>query len=146
MHPCSSSIFRVLADTYSLYLKTQNYHWNVRGPLFRDLHLMFEAQYRALEDRIDVLAELVRTLGDPIDGTFQAFASASCLKPGRFDLPALAMAQELASDQRLVVGSIEQALTVARQHNHEATITVLADTWLFLDKAAWMLDSIAHRD
>lgn len=81
-----SALQAVLADSYSLYLKTQNYHWNVEGQHFRSLHLMFEEQYNDLFAANDEIAERIRALGEKVDGSYEGFAKRTKITPPNKDL------------------------------------------------------------
>src|SRR5438045_1427522 len=76
----ATGLSRLLADTYTLYLKTHNFHWNVTGPMFQTLHLMFETQYNELALAVDLIAERIRALGFPAPGTYREFAQLSSIK------------------------------------------------------------------
>lgn len=93
--PVVDALKDVLADNYALYLKTQNFHWNVEGPNFRGLHLLFEEQYRDLTTAIDTVAELIRGLGEKAPGAFDAYARRTSIKPGDENASAEQMVAEL---------------------------------------------------
>jgi starvation-inducible DNA-binding protein len=133
----------LLADTYTLYLKTQNYHWNVTGPMFRSLHLMFEEQYIELRDAVDEVAERIRSLGYPAPGSFAAYSQLSSIEeeagmPEAMDMVrALAAGHEMAAKTaRVVVGVSEEAGDVATAD----LATVRVETH---EKTAWMLRATA---
>src|SRR5476649_766400 len=94
----SENLSRVLADTYMLYLKTHAYHWNVTGPMFASLHLLFEKQYTELHDATDLIAERIRALGHFAPGTYSTYTKLATVKEGKDEVPpAMAMVQELVS-------------------------------------------------
>lgn len=131
----------VLADTYSLYLKTHNYHWNVQGGKFLGLHNFFEETYTELAEAVDEIAETIRQLGQKAPGSFSAFAKLTTLKDGDENKSAKEMVKELADDQSAVMASIEKALTVAKEIDDEATIGMLVDRLTVHRKTKWMLES-----
>src|SRR4051794_11287144 len=99
----AEGLSRVLADTYTLYLKTHNFHWNVEGPLFNTLHLMFEQQYTELATAVDLIAERIRALGFPAPGSYSAYARLSTVKEAPEQAPsAEEMIRTLARDQEQV--------------------------------------------
>jgi starvation-inducible DNA-binding protein len=133
---------RLLADTYTLYLKTHNYHWNVTGPMFQTLHLMFETQYNELALAVDLIAERIRALGSPAPGTYRQFAALSSV-PEDSDSPnAKEMIVRLVQGQEAVVRtarSIFPAVEVARD---EPTADLLTQRMQVHEKTAWMLRSL----
>lgn len=132
----------VLADTYSLYLKTHNYHWNVQGGKFLALHNFFEESYTELAEAVDEIAETIRQLGQKAPGSFSAFTQLTTLQEGDENKSAKDMAQELAEDQGHLMSSIEKALEVAKENNDEVTIGVLVERLTVHRKTKWMLDSM----
>ena len=112
--PVVEALKNVLADNYALYLKTQNYHWNVEGANFRGLHLLFEEQYTDLTTAIDTVAELIRGLGEKAPGTFEAYARATSIKPGSESASAEQMVAELREDQALIQKTLQAALETAQ--------------------------------
>lgn len=131
----------VLADTYALYLKTHNYHWNVQGGKFLGLHNFFEETYTELAEAVDEIAETIRQLGQKAPGSFSAFAKLTTLKDGDENKSAKDMVKELAEDQSAIMASIEKALSVAKEIDDEATIGVLVDRLTVHRKTKWMLES-----
>src|SRR6476620_5446382 len=99
----ASGLNRLLADTYTLYLMTHNFHWNVKGPMFNTLHLMFETQYNELDLAVDLLAERIRALGFPAPGTYSEFAALSSIKEVKGQPKAEQMIQHLVSGQEAVI-------------------------------------------
>src|SRR6476659_2656441 len=94
---------RLLADSYTLYLKTHNHHWNVTGPMFQTLHLMFETQYNELALAVDLIAERIRALGFPAPGTYAEFTKLSSIKEPKGVPQAEDMIRELVAGQEAVV-------------------------------------------
>ena len=99
----AEGLSKVLADSYTLYLKTHNYHWNVEGPMFRTLHLMFEEQYTELAEAVDEIAERIRALGFPAPGSYSEFAALTSIKENNGKPDALTMIRELVEGQETVV-------------------------------------------
>lgn len=129
----------VLADTYALYLKTQNYHWHVKGPQFKSLHELFEMQYKELAEAVDQVAERVIMMGHSVPATFSAFNQLKTIKDGNSTLDANAMLTELAEDHNLLVKDLNQSIKLAQENNDEGTITLLSDRISAHQKAHWML-------
>ena len=132
---------RLLADTYTLYLKTHNFHWNVVGPRFRELHLMFEEQYTELATAVDEIAERIRTLGFPAPGTYSEFASLSSIKETSGVLSADQMIKTLTADNERVVLTARDILPLAQDANDESTASLIADRMVIHEKTAWMIRS-----
>lgn len=132
----------VLADSYALYLKTQNYHWNVEGPHFKTLHLLFEEQYTDLATAVDEIAELIRGLGAKSPGTFKEFEALSKIKDGNATASAEDMVKELADDQdNIALGSIQKAFDAASEAGDEVVIGALTERMTIHRKNKWMLNS-----
>src|SRR2546428_5201018 len=138
----AQGLSRLLADTYTLYLKTHNFHWNVTGPMFQTLHLMFEAQYNELALAVDSIAERIRALGFPAPGTYAEFIELSSLK----EQPGVPAAEQMI---RLLVDGHEAAIRTARsafppaeRSNDEATADLLTQRMQVHEKTAWMLRSL----
>lgn len=131
----------LLADTYTLYLKTQNYHWNVIGPQFNTLHLLFEGQYNALAAATDLIAERIRALNARAPATFSEFLKMSQLNEGDSHLNADKMLLDLYKDHDAITKSIVKTFEVAKEVNDEATLELLIERKTEHDKIAWMLRS-----
>ena len=123
----ASGLGRVLADSYTLYLKTHNYHWNVTGPRFRELHLMFEEQYTELATAVDEIAERIRTLGAFAPGSYAEFSELSSIKEARGALPAEDMVRDLVVANETLVRTIREVLPSAQEADDESTASLLAD-------------------
>ncbi|MDX1975914.1 MAG: DNA starvation/stationary phase protection protein [Rickettsiales bacterium] len=132
---------KVLADNYALYLKTQNYHWNVEGPHFKSLHLLFEEQYTDLATAIDTVAELIRGLGEKAPGTFDAYAKSTSIKPGNERATAEQMVKELIKDQAAIQKTLETTLHAAQKLGDEVVAGFMIERLTVHRKAAWMLKS-----
>lgn len=141
--PVIEALKKLLADSYSLYLKTQNYHWNVEGPMFFSLHTLFEQQYTDLALAIDEVAERIRALGAKAPGTMKAYGEISSIKPGNEDATAEQMAKELAKDQDTLRASLYAVLEAAQKAQDEASVDLAVGRIQIHEKNAWMLRSIA---
>jgi starvation-inducible DNA-binding protein len=133
---------RMLADTYTLYLKTHNYHWNVTGPRFKLLHDFFEEQYNELAEAADDVAERIRQLGHPAPGSYRQFSSLTGLAEAPDELPeADEMVRQLADDHETVVKTARSVLPIAEEGNDEVTVDFLIERMSSHEKTAWMLRS-----
>ena len=138
----AEGLSRVLADTYTLYLKTHNFHWNVTGPMFNTLHLMFEAQYNELALAVDLIAERIRALGFPAPGSYAMFAKLTAVQeetgvPGAND-----MIRQLVDGQETVARTARQAFPTAEAAGDQATMDLLTQRLQVHEKTAWMLRSL----
>lgn len=138
----AGGLTRLLADTYTLYLKTHSYHWNVTGPRFRDLHLLFEEQYTELAAAVDDIAERIRTLGYPAPGTFREFLELTAIEEIAGAPEAEDMLRDLVVAQEILVRTCREILPTAQQANDESTASLVADRMATHEKAAWMLRSL----
>ncbi len=138
----AAGLKRLLADTYTLYLKTHNYHWNVTGPRFRDLHLLWEEQYTELAVAVDDVAERIRTLGHPAPGTYREFASLTSIHEPETVPDAEGMLRDLVSAQESVVRTAREILPPAQGAGDESSASLIADRMVVHEKAAWMLRSL----
>ncbi|MGH1485436.1 MAG: Dps family protein [Cellvibrionaceae bacterium] len=132
----------LLADTYTLYLKTHNFHWNVVGPRFRELHLMFEEQYTELATAVDEIAERIRTLGFPAPGTYSQYADLSTINETVGVPSAEDMIQILTEDNETVVRTARKILPLAQDADDESTASLIADRMVVHEKTAWMIRSL----
>lgn len=136
----AETLARVLANTYTLYLKTHNYHWNVTGPQFASLHTMFETQYTELAAAVDTIAERIRALGHVAPGSYAAFGKLSEIKEAPDSPPeAMQMIRELAADNETLVRLAEKANDVADESNDVASGDMMIERMQVHAKAAWML-------
>ncbi|GAK33214.1 DNA starvation/stationary phase protection protein [Iodidimonas nitroreducens] len=131
-----------LADSYALYLKTHNYHWNVTGPLFKAVHELTEQQYLALAAAVDDIAERIRTLGEKAPGSFAAYAKATSIKDGDETLDAEAMLADLVKSHETVIRSARHLLETASKAHDESTVALISDRLADHEKQAWMLRSL----
>ena len=137
---------RLLADSYTLYLKTHNYHWNVKGPMFTTLHTLFELEYTELALAVDEIAERIRALGHAAPGSYTAFAKLSKVKEaGESVPPAIKMIEKLAADQDLVVSCARDLFAVASAANDQASADLATRRMLIHEKNAWMLRSLLEK-
>lgn len=139
--PVIESLKQVLADSYSIYLKTQNYHWNVEGPQFQSLHALFELQYTELATAIDEIAELIRSGGEKAPATFAAYNQTSVIKPGNENSSASEMVKELAADQDLISASLRKALDVAGKAEDDVVVDAITQRLAVHRKNKWMLEA-----
>ena len=140
----AEQLSKLLAESYTLYLKTHKYHWNVTGPMFHSLHLLFEQQYIELAEAVDTIAERIRALGWKAPGSYAEFAKLSTVKDAVGDPSASDMIRELTEDHRTVAEQANQVLKLAGEHEDEGSSTVASDRIEIHEKAAWMLS--AHLD
>ena len=134
---------RVLADSYTLYLKSRNYHWNVTGPQFVTLHTMFEEHYTELETAVDDIAERIRALGAKAPGSHAEFAAHASIEEETGSPSAEQMVRQLAADHEAVVRTARNALPTAQGAGDEPTVGLLSDRMAVHEKTAWMLRSMA---
>ena len=138
----AQGVSELLADTYTLYLKTHNFHWNVVGPKFHDLHLLFETQYTELATAVDDVAERIRTLGFPAPGTYSEFAELSSIEETAGVPVADEMVRILTEDNETVVRTARRILSIAQEANDESTASLISDRMVIHEKTAWMLRSL----
>ncbi len=131
----------LLADTYLLYLKTQYYHWNVTGPLFGSLHLMFETQYQELAQEVDRIAERIRALGFEAPGTYRQYAELTTLKEDEILPSANQMLINLLEDHESICHRARSILASAGECHDEGTLDLISDRVESHEKTAWMLRS-----
>nr|WP_136252722.1 Dps family protein [Ningiella ruwaisensis] len=130
---------RLLADSYTLYLQTHNFHWNVTGPQFRELHLMFEEHYTELAVAVDDIAERIRTLGVAAPGTYKAFAELSSIKEIDGVPDAKDMVTLLTQGHEAVVRNCREVLKLSQHADDESTNALVGDRMRVHEKTAWML-------
>ena len=132
----------MLADAFTLYLKTHNFHWNVTGPMFNTLHLMFETQYTELALAVDLIAERIRALGFPAPGTYAAYARLSSIKEEEGVPSAQEMIKLLVQGQEAVVRTARGIFPLVDQVSDEPTADLLTQRMQVHEKTAWMLRSL----
>lgn len=141
-HEIAQGLSKLLADTYTLYLKTHNFHWNVTGPMFRTLHLMFEEQYNELALAVDLIAERIRALGFPAPGTYREFAQLSSIGEDEGVPSAEEMIRKLVEGQEAVVRTARSLFSAVDQAHDEPTADLLTQRMQVHEKTAWMLRSL----
>jgi len=138
----ASGLSRLLADSYTLYLQTHNFHWNVTGPMFRTLHLMFEEQYTELAIAVDLIAERIRALGMYAPGSYGEFSRLSSLEEVTGVPKAEEMIQFLVKGNEAVVCTARAILPLADKASDEASSDLLTQRMQLHEKTAWMLRSM----
>jgi starvation-inducible DNA-binding protein len=138
----ATGLSHVLADSYTLYLKTHNFHWNVTGPMFQTLHLMFETHYTELALAVDVIAERIRALGHTAPGTYKAFEKLSSITM-EDDIPkATDMIRSLVKGHEAVAKTARKALADADEANDQPSVDLMTQRLQVHEKTAWMLRSL----
>lgn len=138
----ATGLKHLLADSYTLYLKTHHHHWNVTGPRFRDLHLLFEEQYTELATAVDDIAERIRTLGFAAPGTYREFHELTRVQEHTGLLDADGMLADLVTAQEATVTSARALLPLTQDAGDESSASLIADRLVVHEKAAWMLRSM----
>lgn len=138
----ADGLSRLLADTYTLYLKTHNFHWNVTGPMFNTLHLMFETQYTELALAVDQIAERIRALGFPAPGTYKDYARLSSIKETEGVPSAEDMIRLLVEGQEAVARTARSVFPSVEKASDEPTADLLTQRMQVHEKTAWMLRSM----
>jgi starvation-inducible DNA-binding protein len=133
---------RMQADTYTLYLKTHNFHWNVTGPMFQTLHLMFQTQYNEIWLAVDVIAERIRALGFPAPGSYKEFAALTEIKDSKGVPSAKEMIRQLVDGQETVVRTARAVFPIAEAAGDQPTADVLTQRMTVHEQNAWMLRSL----
>ena len=138
----AQGLSKLLADTYTLYLKTHNFHWNVTGPMFRTLHLMFEEQYNELALAVDLIAERIRALGFPAPGTYKQFVELASIQEVEGVPRAADMVRHLVAAQEATARTARKLLPVVDEANDQPTADLLTQRLNVHEKTAWMLRSL----
>ena len=138
----AEGLSRLLADSYTLYLKTHNFHWNVTGPMFNTLHLMFETQYTELALAVDQIAERIRALGFPAPGSYADFARLSSIREAQGVPAAEDMIRELVEGQEAVVRTARATFPDVDRVGDEPSADLLTQRMQVHEKNAWMLRSM----
>jgi starvation-inducible DNA-binding protein len=141
----AQGLSRVLADTYLLYLKTHNFHWNVEGPMFQTLHMMFMEQYTEAWNAIDLVAERIRALGHYAPGTYKEYLKLGSIKETEGVPKAEQMVKLLIEAQEAVVRTARGVLPLAERANDQPTLDVLTQRMDVHEKNAWMLRSLLKK-
>ena len=141
----AEGLSRVLADTYTLYLKTHNFHWNVTGPMFQTLHLMFMTQYNELWLATDLIAERIRSLGFPAPGTYGEFARLTSIKYTEGVPKAEEMIRLLVAGNEAVARTAREIFPIIEKANDQPTADLLTQRMQVHEKTAWMLRSLLEK-
>ena len=138
----ANSLANLLADSYSLYLKTHNFHWNVTGPMFNTLHLMFETHYTELALAVDLIAERIRALGFIAPATYSEFAKLTKIEEHEGDIDANLMIKYLIKAHETVIKTAREVLPLADIANDQVTLDLLTQRLQINEKKVWMLRSL----
>lgn len=138
----AKGLSHVLADSYTLYLKTHNFHWNVTGPMFQTLHLMFETHYQELAVAVDQIAERIRSLGLPAPGTYGQFQELTSIEEDDGVPAAHDMIKRLVQGHETVARTSREAFAVAEKANDQSTCDLLTQRMQLHEKTSWMLRSL----
>jgi starvation-inducible DNA-binding protein len=138
----AGGLSKVLADSYTLYLKTHNFHWNVTGPMFQTLHLMFEQEYNELALAVDAVAERIRALGFPAPGTYRQFSALSSIREEDGIPKAEEMIRLLVDGHEAVARTARGVFSTAAEANDQPTCDLLTQRLQVHEKTAWMLRSL----
>jgi len=138
----ADGLARLLADSYTLYLKTHNYHWNVEGPMFNSLHTLFEAQYQELAEAVDEIAERIRALGVKAPGSYSDFGKLASLDEAKGGESADEMLRQLVLGQEAVVRTAREIFPIVDKNHDEPTADLLTQRMQTHEKNAWMLRSM----
>lgn len=138
----AKGLFRLLADTYTLYLKTHNFHWNVTGPMFQTLHVMFEGQYTEMAGAVDAVAERIRSLGVKAPGSYQEFSKLTSISESVGEKTANQMIAELVAGHEAVTKTARSIFPIVDEAHDEPTADLLTQRMQVHEKTAWMLRSL----
>ena len=138
----AAGLSRLLADSYTLYLKTHNYHWNVEGPMFNTLHLLFETHYMELATAVDEIAERIRALGVKAPASYSAYAELANVEEAKGDEDAEEMIRQLVVGQETVARTAREVFPAAEAASDEPTADLLTQRMQIHEKNAWMLRSM----
>jgi starvation-inducible DNA-binding protein len=140
-NPVTDSLRQLLADSYTLYLKTHNFHWNVTGPMFTTLHTLFETEYTELALAVDEIAERLRALDVPAPGSYREFAELTAIKEAQGVPPATEMLRQLVADQDTVSKAAQKVIKAAERAGDDASADLGVRRVQIHEKNAWMLRS-----
>ena len=138
----AGGLSRFLADSYTLYLMTHNYHWNVTGPMFNTLHLMFMGQYTEQWNALDMIAERIRALGHPAPGTYREFVKLASIKESEGVPKATEMIRNLVAAQEATARTARGLFSTVDKANDQPTMDLLTQRLEIHEKTAWMLRSL----
>ncbi len=135
----ATKLSNLLADTYALYLKTQNYHWHVKGPNFKALHELFEEQYQQLALAVDEIAERILTLGGCAPASFSEFIRLTSIRDGDSQASSDNMIKDLQQDHQKIIDDLKQVIEQAGAEKDEGTLALVSERVAQHEKIAWML-------
>ena len=138
----AAGLSKFLADTYTVYMKTHNFHWNVTGPMFQTLHLMFEQHYNELWAAVDLIAERIRALGSVAPGTYAEFAELASIKEQKGNIKAEEMIRSLVEGHEAVIRTARSIFPLAEKAQDQVTLDLLTQRMQVHEKTAWMLRSL----
>ena len=138
----AGGLSKLLANSYTLYLKTHSFHWNVEGPMFQTLHVMFMAQYTELWNALDIIAERIRALGSYAPGSYNEISKLSSIKESKSVPKATKMVEELVQGHEHIIKTIRELFESAEKAKDQATMDVLTQRLDIHEKTAWMLRSL----
>ena len=138
----ANGLAHFFADTYSLYLKTHNFHWNVTGPMFQTLHLMFETHYTELALAVDLVAERIRALGFIAPATYREFAKLTKIEEHEGDINAVDMINHLIKAHETLIKTAREVLKISENANDQVTVDLLTQRLQLHEKTVWMLRSL----
>lgn len=138
----ADGLSRLLADEYTLYLKTHNFHWNVTGPMFNTLHLMFETHYNESALAVDLVAERIRALGHAAPGTYKKYAELSSIEETEGVPEAMEMVRQLVKAHEACAKTARSVFPLSDKASDEATADLLTQRMQAHEKTAWMLRSL----
>lgn len=141
----AKGLSHVLADSYTLYVKTHKFHWNVTGPFFSQLHTTFEEQYTQLQDAVDSLAERIRALGEFAPGSFEEFEQLSSIKGQKGVPSAMDMVAQLLKDHETIARVIRELLPETDKAGDDASNDLLTGRLREHEKTAWMLRALLEK-
>ena len=141
----AKGLSHLLADSYTLYLKTHNFHWNVTGPMFNTLHLMFMGQYTEQWNALDLIAERIRALGVPAPGTYREFAKLTVIKESEGVPNATEMLKQLLAGQEAVTRTARGLFPLVEKAGDESSADLLTQRMQIHEKNAWMLRSMLEK-
>lgn len=141
----AKGLSKFLADTYSLYLKTHNFHWNVTGPQFQTLHALFMTQYTELWNAVDDVAERIRSLGFPAPGTYREFSELTIIKEAKGVPKSTEMIRQLVEGHEACSRTAREVFSTADDANDQATLDLLTQRISLHEKTAWMLRSLLDK-
>lgn len=137
----AKELMHFLADTYAMYLKTQNFHWNAAGANFFEVHLLFEKQYNEMAEAVDEIAERIQTLGFYVDASFAGFSKESCIKDERKNMKVRQMLAKLIDGHEILIRCGRKIASLAEKEKDQATVDLLARRLGAHEKFTWMLRS-----